>query len=569
MLHQLRIIDFAIMDHLEMDFPAGLVIFTGETGAGKSILLDAIQAVTGGKADATMVRTGSDKAKLEAVFEYSPDQTELYEILAREELLEDPSQILIEREIRLEGRNTARVNGHMVSQAVLREIGGQLVDIHGQSDHLSLLNPRSHLPLLDRYAANDAENQAYRSLYREYMDVRKELEELIQSENEQHSRLELLQFQRDEIQSAHLSVEEEGELERERTRLANAENLAGLCQTILTLLEEASPETSSTIDLLGEVSRQLRSLEKVDQTQAPLVDQVDSLLIGAQDLATGVRAYSEEIEFNPQRLTEVEDRLELIHRLTRKYGGDVASTLEYARRNQAALEKISHAADRIVELQEQERELYVRLSETARELTLTRQAAATSLAGAIEDELTQLSMSGARFRVDLNPLRTEDGAPRFSSAGSDRVEFMIAPNPGEGFKPLEKIASGGETSRFMLALKNVLARQDQIPTLVFDEIDQGIGGRVGMVIGRKLRELASCHQVFCVTHLPQLAAYAATHYRVTKHISQNRTSTQVTLLAGEERVLELAAMLGATSASNQQSAREMLSQFQSEFPASS
>ncbi len=571
MITNLRITDFAIVDHLELNFDSGLVILTGETGAGKSIVLDAIQALIGGTTDVSMVRAGTSKARLEAVIKYTPDQIELIQILEQEDLMDEPGQIVLEREIRLEGRSTSRVNGHSVNQAILREIGSLLVDIHGQSEHLSLLNTRAHLGLLDRYARNDESIADYTRCYQKLTQIRKELHELLRADQDDQSRLELIRFQLDEIQAAHLNPGEDDELEKERTRLANAENLASITRESLALLEESSGDVPAIADLFGQVAHQLSTLARVDPSQTMLADNAHNLFENIQDLAGNIRKYAEQIEYNPRRLEEVEERLDMIHRLIRKYGGTIEAVLDFARKNEVLLERISNADERIQDLQAKETGYLSELSDLAMSLSARRKESALSLADKVEEELSHLRMDGARFTVDLSSQTDENGlidskgtSVRFDASGIDQVEFLIAPNPGEGFKPLVKIASGGETSRLMLALKNVLAREDQIPTLIFDEIDQGIGGRVGLVVGKKLWELARFHQVFCVTHLPQLAAYGNQHYRVAKQVHQNRTSTSVELLTGEDRVEELAMMLGTNNEVSIQSAREMISSVQSE-----
>jgi DNA repair protein RecN (Recombination protein N) len=561
MISRLTITDFAIIDHLQLDFDTRLIILTGETGAGKSIVLDAIQVLIGGPVDATMIRAGASKARIEAQVQFSPQENNLIEILNREDLSDDPGMLVLEREIRQEGRSTARINGHAVSQSILREVGAELIDIHGQSEHLSLLNVRAHLGLLDRYARNQTELDVYQQDFRHWQSVRKELNELRRMENEDQSRFELIQFQQDEISNAHLLPGEDSELEQERTRLANAENLANLAQASLTLLEEATPETPSITDLLSQVSHHLISLARIDAGQQEIADQANAIQEEIQDLAASIQSYADQIEYNPRRLVEVEERLELIHHLTRKYGGSIESTLAYLEKITTTLQNFSTAGERIASLEAEEKLQLDHLRETSRVLSHTRHRAAEQLAFAVETELRSLRMEGARFKVGLNT-REESGDPSFELAyeltGIDRVEFLIAPNPGEGFKPLVKIASGGETARLMLALKNVLAKEDQIPTLIFDEIDQGIGGRVGMVVGRKLWELAHYHQVFCVTHLPQLAVYGSQHFRVTKELQENRTLTRVEHLSGDNRVTELAQMLGAENPSTLQSARELL-----------
>ncbi|KPL77653.1 hypothetical protein ADN00_08640 [Ornatilinea apprima] len=566
MLLELRIENFAIIQSLELRFQGGLIAFTGETGAGKSIILDAVEALMGGRPDTTFVRSGAERASVEALFSI-PEQTraEVLAILEREDLLDDPNEILISREIRLEGRNTARVNGRSVSVGLLRELGEYLVDIHGQSEHLSLLNVRQHLRLLDRYAAADSLLEAYRAPYRQLQALRRQLKDLRAGERDAHQRAEFLTFQIQEIESARLKPGEEEELRQERSRLANAEKLAALAQQSVAALDEGTPEMPSISDLLGQVVESLASLSRIDSSQAELHERAASLEEITADIAIELRDYLEQIEFNPRRLEQVEVRLDLINGLKRKYGGSEEAVLAFAERARADLEQITHAGERIAELEAEEAALLPRLAEHARALSEARREAAKTLARGIERELNDLSMVGARFQVDFQTLPDEKGLPlpgkgslAYDENGVDRVEFLIAPNQGEGFKPLVKIASGGETSRLMLALKNVLASADHVPTLVFDEIDQGIGGRVGTVVGEKLWRLGRSHQVLCITHLPQLAAFGDQHYHVRKQVSSGRTHTQVEALHGESRQEELALMLGGSSDANRQAAREAL-----------
>jgi len=566
MLSELRIENFAIIQNLELHFQGGLITFTGETGAGKSIILDAVESLMGGRPDPTFVRSGADRASVEGVFKI-PAQTrkEVLEILEREDLLDEPNEILISREIRLEGRNIARVNGRSVSVSLLRELGEYLVDIHGQSEHLSLLNTRQHLRLLDRFASVDEQLDAYRKMYRLLQALRRELKELRAGERDAQQRVDFLTFQIQEIENARLKPGEEEELRQERSRLANAEKLAALTQQSLAALDEGTPEMPSISDLLGQVVESLSVLSRIDSSQADLEERAASLAENAADIAIELRDYLEQIEFNPRRLEQVEIRLDLISGLKRKYGGSEEAVLAFAERARADLNQITHAGERIAELEEQEAKALPRLAEQALKLSADRKQAAEHLAKGIEQELNDLSMVGARFLVDFQTVPAENGLPvpdngklAFDENGFDRVEFLIAPNQGEGFKPLVKIASGGETSRLMLALKNVLARADQVPTLVFDEIDQGIGGRVGTVVGEKLWQLGRSHQVLCITHLPQLAAFGDQHYHVRKLVSGGRTQTQVEALQGESRQEELALMLGGSSDANRQAAREAL-----------
>lgn len=568
MLTELRIENFAIIDHLELQFADGLTTFTGETGAGKSIILDAIEVLMGVKADATFIRSGAEKAILEAVFRIPQrSRTEMLEILEREDLLEDPDYITFGRELRKAGRNTARVNGRSVSVGLMRQLGGYLVDIHGQSEHLSLLNVRSHLGLLDRYAASQALLDAYRQTYKRLTELRRELEKLRQSEKDAERRIDLLDFQIQEIRSANLGKVDEEDLRQERSRLANAENLSSMAQRSLLLLDEGSEEAPAITDALGQVLEALQSVAKIDKSQEQLRLRAEEMAVNAGEVARDLRDYLEGIEFNPRRLNQLEDQIDLINRLKRKYGGTVEAVLAFAAKSEAELEMITHASERIEELEEEENRLLPDLAQKALSLSASRREAAETLASGVEAQLADLSMNGARFNVsfmrkdDENGLPMEDGKRvGFDANGIDSVEFLIAPNPGEGFKPLVKIASGGETSRLMLALKNVLAQADHVSTLIFDEIDQGIGGRVGAVVGEKLWQLARQHQVLCITHLPQLAAYGDEHYCVHKEVETGRTTTRVSALQGDARLNELALMLGQVSDVNRVAAQEALAQ---------
>lgn len=565
MLTELRIENFAIIQQLELDLKPGLITFTGETGAGKSIILDALTAVVGGRADSTMIRAGADRASVEATFRLSDaNRQPIQEILTREDLLDDPDFVTLSREIRREGRNTARVNGRNIGLNLVRDIGAYLIDIHGQSEHLSLLNVRQHIHLLDRYANVDTALSDYRKAYDRLTGLRRELAQLRQTEQDAERRTDLLTYQLQEIETAGLKPGEEAELRQERERLANAENLTSLAQQVLTLLDEGTPEAPSISDQIGQMVQALASLAKIDTAQANLSEQAETIADLISDITLELGTYVDHIEFNPRRLEQAEERLDLIHKLQRKYGGSIEAVLAFAEKARQDLDTIAHATERIAELEEQEGGALRVLAQKGQILSQKRKEAAQTLETGVERELDDLSMSGARFAVDFQRHADPSGVPldgetvAFDSTGIDRVEFLIAPNPGEGLKPLVKIASGGETSRLMLALKNVLVKADDIPTLIFDEIDQGIGGRVGMVVGEKLWQLGRRHEVLCVTHLPQLAAFGDQHFHVRKQVEGGRTITHVEQLNENTRLDELAQMLGSLNEANRVAANETL-----------
>lgn len=566
MLTELRIENFAIIDQLTLTFDRGLVTLTGETGAGKSIIMDALETLLGGRAESTSIRTGANRASIEATFQLSgASRLPLHRILEREELLDDPDYLTLGREIRRNNRNVARVNGRSVGVSLMREIGQHLVDIHGQSEHLSLLHVRKHLELLDRYADIEVPLNTYQDSYKKWVSIRQELELLRQAERDAARRTDLLTYQINEIIAANLKPGEDGELKEEHNRLANAEGLASLSHESLHLLDENVPENPTVTDLLGEVISSLEDLSQIDASQVELYTNALLIFENISDLSNQLRSYQETIEFNPKRLAQVEERIELIGNLKRKYGDSIEAVLAFGVKAQQDLDTITNAGERIQVLEAEQSKILQLLSEQGQLLSIERHAAAGKLQKAIEAELNDLKMAGAGFQVDFQQRPDPQGVPlpdgqrvAFDVNGLERIEFIIETNPGEGFKPLVKIASGGETSRFMLALKNELARADPVPTLVFDEIDQGIGGRVGTVVGQKLWQLATQHQVMCITHLPQLAAFGHQHYRVEKIIQNERTITQVVQINGEARIRELAQMLGKVSPGTLKSAQELM-----------
>jgi len=566
MLKELRIENFAIIDHLEIHFGAGLSVFTGETGAGKSIIIDALETIMGNRADNTLIRSDSERAIIEASFQITENIREpIHALLKNEDLLDDPDYVMLARELRRNGRNIARVNGRSVGVSLLHELGEYLVDIHGQSQHLSLLRVRQHLGLLDRYADDSAFLLPYQDTFKKLQNVQNDLRSLRKSERDAARRADLLSYQIDEIGSAHLKIGEDEEFQEERNRLANAEGLSTISLEALRLLDEGDPENPAITDLFGKVVDMLIDLKRLDPSQEQASAKAEIIFEEITEFSRNIRDYLEGIEYNPKRLAQVEDRIDLIFNLKRKYGDNIEAVLAFGENARQELESITNAEERIGDLEIQKNQLLTTLAKQGQALSEKRQQAANQLAKSIEAELNDLRMAGARFQVSFERKPDSEGVPlpngerlAFDSTGIERVEFLIETNPGEGLKPLVKIASGGETSRLMLALKNVLARADHIPTLIFDEIDQGIGGRVGTVVGKKLWQLTNQHQVLCITHLPQLAAFGQQHFNVKKKIDNGRTTTSVEQINGEARLHELAQMLGDVSMGTLKSAQEIL-----------
>lgn len=564
MLRELHIQNFAIITDLTLKFGSGLVVLTGETGAGKSIILDALSAVLGTRVESGVVRAGSNQAFVEALFELDNVTLEaLRPLLEQEGLLEDERFLTLSREIRSEGRSIARVNGRSVSLGIQSDVGAVLVDVHGQSEHLSLLKVKSHRELLDRFAGNSELLQDYQKQFRVWSALENELQDLKQLQTNADERTDILRYQIGQIEAARLKPDEEENLLKERMRLANAETLSRYAQSALQTLDDSTPETSAVTDLLGTVSHDLNSLAKIDSQMQSLADQAEAALSGLTDIAYELRRYNEQIEFNPTRLDQVELRIDLINSLKKKHGGSIEAVLHFFDSAQEELNKIEGVEEQLEELNQKIRQLKEILGKLALDLSGSRQKAADELSSQMEERLSKLEMRKARLKVLITQQEDQLGLPvgqgvAFDFNGIDRVELLIETNPGEGFKPLAKIASGGETSRLMLALKDVLAEADQIPTLVFDEIDSGIGGRVGLTVGSMLWQLARHHQVMCVTHLPQLAAFGDQHFKVDKQILHDRTVTQVLEVKGDLRVAEISEMLGTPGEQSLRTARELL-----------
>jgi len=571
-LAELTIRGFAIIDELQIDFDPGFNVLTGETGAGKSIIIDAVASLLGGKLERDQIRAGGDGASIEAVFTIrDPIRQRLLPLLRQNGVIDwdgpenDELSLILRRDLRVGGRSVTRINGHAVPLRVMQEIGQYLVDIHGQGDNLLLLRRREQIGFLDRYGGLVESQQAIAALVSRLRQIRQDLDNLRRDERELARRVDMLQHEVQEIRSADLSSGEEDELLAERTRLSNAEKLAELAGGICTLLDGGDTDaTQPAIDALGQALHLFTDIERVDSTLSDHLQSLQGATYQIEDVAHSMRAYRDQIEFNPGRLEQVESRLALIYGLRRKYGDSIEEILAYAGRARQELSQIEHAGEHIEALEKEEDRLLHEIGNLGDELSRARAEVGRQLAEAIEGELRELYMEHARFTVALDREHADDGAWiddkrfRFDSSGIDRVEFLISTNPGEPLRPLSTVASGGETSRLMLALKNVLTAADEVPTLIFDEIDAGIGGVVGSLVGQKLSRLAEGHQVLCVTHLPQLAARGTEQFKVEKEIRDGRTTTATRRLSAEKRVEELALMIGSVSPATMRSAREML-----------
>ncbi len=603
MLAEIDITNFAIIDHLHLQFHRGFNVLTGETGAGKSIIIDAVGTLLGGRAQSEFLRAGADKTRVEGAFTLDAAAREnIFPILDEIGIEHEDESLIIAREINREGRNLCRVNGHAVTLHVLQRIGENLIDIHGQSEHISLLRVRTHVDFLDRFGNLWEQRAAVAERVKQLRAVRSELKSLQTDEREIARRVDRLTYVVDEIMTANLQLGEEDALKQERELLGNAEVRANLADHAYRSLYGAGEDEKGAIDLLSDALQAVAGLEKLDPSVKALREEAEGAAAQADDLARALRNYRDGVDHDPARLQQIDERLDLIYRLKRKYGDTIEEILKYGENAATELAGISHSEERIKELTVRQAQLLKEISALAIDLSRARRAAGEQLAQGIETQLQDLGMAKAKFGValdradDATGVEDAEGGRRvaFDTTGIDRVEFMVSPNPGEPLKPLAKIASGGETSRLMLAMKSVLAVADNTPTLIFDEIDQGIGGRTGGIVGNKLwaltptalqrdgyaassrskdekksgesflRDAASPqHQVICITHLPQIAAYGDAHFNIRKAVVEERTVTQVRELKEKERVDELAQMLGTETATTRQNAEELLKETQS------
>ena len=570
MLSEIDVRNYALIERLSLRFGNGFNVLTGETGAGKSLVIDCVGLVIGGRASSESVRAGCDSAVVEAVFNIS-DVPDVEALLLEQGIDPEPDgTLIVTREVSRQGRSRCRLNGRIVTLTALSAIGERLVDIYGQHEYQSLARPSRHIGLLDAFGGARLEQvrDSVRQLYEEWRECEEELAELRQHARERAQRADLLAFQVNEIESANLEPGEDVHLVAEQTVLANAESLYDAVVRAYSLIYESSyPDIASARDMLGEALEELDNASRIDGTLTSLAESLSALCDHTTEISRALREYRDSIEFDPERLAEVEERLSAISRLKRKYGDSLADVIEHGQLAREELESMTGAGRRVDELEGRSAALSEELGNCASKLSAMRCEIAAELEKEVSRELRDLSMPHAVFKVDVGRKRdgheiVVDGTPVvIGPDGFDDVEFLFSANPGEEPRPLARIASGGEMSRVMLAIKSVLAVADAMPTMVFDEVDAGIGGEAAIAVASKLANIGKVRQVLAVTHLPQIAAVADNHYAVSKLERSGRTEVTVEKLDIEERVTEVARMLAgeAPSSVTVAHAREMLS----------
>ena len=567
MLQEITVKNLALIEELHLEFDAEFNVLTGETGAGKSIIIDALGLALGGRFSSEMIRAGADGVSVGAVFALD-EREDLHKCL--DELgipLDEDRSLIIQREININGKNRCRVNGQLVTVLSLAKIGEFLIDIHGQHQHQSLFLTEKQLELLDQYCGAECLTlrEKYIEIYHEWHTLSTEYYQLQRNESDAVRRSELLRFQLEEIEQAHLVIGEDEDLLKEREILSSAEKLYEASTEAYQVLYENS-EGRAAIELLGEAKRAIEQVAIVDSRLETILGSLKEVLFQTEEVSRELRDYQEQIQFDPERLNEIAERLEELGRLKRKYGQTTAAILLFAEKSAAELKILENYAVHSQKLESKLISLRNKMAEIGAELSKLRQIGAKILEKAIMDQLADLNMSKSRFEIQITQVENVEGLSYgerkvvFSKTGIDQLEFLVAPNPGEGLKPMGKIASGGEMSRIMLALKAILAELDQIPTMVFDEIDVGIGGRTAQAVAEKMLLIGLSRQVISVTHLPQIASMAGHHFYIEKKTLGERTVVTVRALEPIERVAELARMLSGAQVTEttRQHAQEML-----------
>jgi DNA repair protein RecN (Recombination protein N) len=556
MLTALTIKNYAIIDQLHLEFASGLNVLTGETGAGKSILVDALNLLLGSRASGEMIRTGEEEAAVEALFH--PQDEQRLNVL-REMGLGEADEVLIRRVISRSGKSRSFFNGQLITLHMLQKVGEELINIYGQHEHQDFLDPARHVDILDFAGNLFPLRQAYQEEYRRWTEARSELGDLLAQQKQRSDRLALLNFQTKEIAQVDPKPEEEIEFVSERARLLHAEKLYAIADEGSEILYG---ETGSVCERLKTTLQRLREGEKIDNALEGLTQRLESALFQLEDVASSLRTYREKIFFDPQRLETVESRLDEYSKLKKKYGPTLEEVLAYKTKIDEELGILENLEGKISELQKVVDLQVDRALASAQGLSNQRKKVGRELSRKVAKELSTLGMKKVSFdvKVETEASGQREAGSRLNERGIDRVEFLISPNPGEELKPLAKIASGGELSRIMLALKRIFAEESKMKTMIFDEVDAGIGGGIAEVVGRKLKDISRQHQVFCITHLAQIASLGDTHFKVSKKVQGGRTFVEVLPLRDKERVEEIARMLGGIKITGKtlDYAREML-----------
>lgn len=563
MLKRIEIKNVALIQEVSLELTEGLNILTGETGAGKSILIDAISLVLGERADRELIKTGAEKASVEVAFlANDPRVSKTLSELA----IEESEEILLSRELTASGRNVCRINGTLVNNAALQRVSADLIDIHGQHEHQSLLNARLHLGLLDAYAQKDVgeRKQAVADELQKARKIKRQIEELGGIGGERERRMDILQFQIREITEAKIQAGEEDALTSEHNMLTNAEKIAMALEESYERLYGS--DSSNAMAQISESMRQMQRIAEYDPAYQDILDKITENYYSLEATVQDIRSANASFYFDPQRLASVENRLDELSGIKKKYGGSLERVLEYLAECETELDRLTHAEERLTALQTEYNALVDALYIDCMALHQARQKAAERFSKEVCAQLSDLGMGRANFSVAFAPLpqreEIENDLEKFHSDGLDRVEFMLCANPGESQKPLSKVASGGEASRIMLALKTIAADLDGIDCLIFDEIDTGISGNMAHIVAQKMAEISRSRQVICITHLAQLACMADTHFMIEKQSTQERTTTRVHRIDGAERIREIARLLGGEGAGGHGTAhaRELIDQ---------
>lgn len=537
MLRELDIRNFAIIDTLSVSFSEGMTVLTGETGAGKSIIIDAVHLLAGGRGSQEFIRHGSKKAEIEGLFTIDDPLHPVFRKLTEFGIESSEGDIVLRRELNEKGRNVCRINGKLVTISILREIGATLIDIHGQHETQELMNERKHLFLLEQFAGESLKKpkESYANTYNKYMKLKREFSSYNENEQQIAQRIDLLSYQLQEIEEAGLISGEEEELQAERKRLQNFNKI----YSSIAAAHEAIQGETKGLDWVGSAMDELDQAAAVDEEFKPAAEVVSSAFYQLQDSAAEIKRMIDVMEFDPARLNEIEDRLAQLQTLKRKYGSSVEEILLYAEQQSEELDKLLNRDKRLQLDQEKLNELAEDLKVEAEELSILRKQAAVDLSAAIMEQLKALYMEKASFEVQFTPLAAE----KFDANGRESVSFLISTNMGEPLKPLAKVASGGELSRTMLALKTIFSKHQGITSIIFDEVDTGVSGRVAQAIADKIAAISMNSQVLCISHLPPVAAMADQHLFIEKHVEKQRTTTAVSELDGEERTEEMSRMM--------------------------